>query len=103
MNPRDMLFNKTVKKELEFGVNYFKYKINKKGIRCSEALKLVGLPESFLDKKISDLTLTEQKKVSLAAVLRWTNYRIRYNWKRKLKKINLTFKRKIRKNYNTFN
>lgn len=69
MNPRDMLFNKTVKKELEFGVNYFKYKINKKGIRCSEALKLVGLPESFLDKRISDLTLTEQKKVSLASVL----------------------------------
>lgn len=69
MNPSDMLFNKTVKKELEFGVNYFKYKLNKKEIRSKDALKLVGLKEEYLNKKIEELTLTEQKKVALASVL----------------------------------
>lgn len=69
MNPDDMLFNKTIKKELEFGVKYFKYKLNKKEIRVLEALKLVGLPKEYLNKKISDLTLTEKKKVSFASIL----------------------------------
>ena len=69
MNPSDMLFNKTVKQELEFGVNYFKYKLNKKGIRLTESLELVGLKEEYLGKKIKNLTLTEQKKIALAAVL----------------------------------
>ncbi len=69
MNPKDILFNKTVKSELFFGMKYFKYKLNKKSIRCSEALKLVGLPESYLDKKINELTLTEQKKISMSSVL----------------------------------
>jgi len=69
MNPNEMLFNKTVKKELEFGLNYFKYKLNKKEIRSKDALKLVGLKEEYLNKKIEDLTLTEQKKVALASIL----------------------------------
>lgn len=69
MNPDDMLFNKTVKEELEFGLTYFKYKLNKKDIRCTDALKLVGLTEDYLDKKITSLSLKEKKKVSLASVL----------------------------------
>ena len=69
MNPSEMLFNKTVRKELEFGLTYFKYKLNKKSVRCIDALKLVGLGEEYLNKKISDLTLTEQKKVSIASIL----------------------------------
>ena len=69
MDPNKMLFNKTVKKELEFGINYFKYKINKKAIRCTEALTLVGLNSEYLNKKITDLTLTEKKKIALASVL----------------------------------
>lgn len=69
MNPSDILINKTVKSELIFGMKYFKYKLNKKSIRCTEALKLVGLPESYLDKKISELNLSEQKKISLASIL----------------------------------
>lgn len=68
-DPNEMLFNKTVKNELIFGMRYFKYKLNKKEIRVVDALKLVGLPEEYLNKKISDLTLTEQKKISLASVL----------------------------------
>lgn len=69
MNPSDILFNKTVKKELVFGMKYFKYKLNKKSIRCTESLKLVGLSESYLEKRISELSLTEQKKISLSSVL----------------------------------
>lgn len=69
MDPSEMLFNKTVKKELEFGINYFKYKLNKKEVRAKDALKLVWLSEDYLNKKIEELNLTEQKKVALASVL----------------------------------
>ena len=34
-NPNEFLFNKIVKSELEFGLKYFKYKINKKNIIIS--------------------------------------------------------------------
>ena len=64
-----MLFNKTVKDELSFGVKYFKYKINKQEIRVKEALKLVNLDEEYLNKNVNDLTFEEKKKVSLASVL----------------------------------
>ncbi len=69
MNPDDMLFNKTVKQELLFGLTYFKYKLSKKDIRCNEALKLVGLTDDYLERKISTLSLTEKKKVAFASVL----------------------------------
>lgn len=65
----DMLFNKYVKEELNFGLKYFKYKLNKKEIRVKEALKLVNLSEGYLDKEIKDLTYIEKKKVSLASSL----------------------------------
>ena len=69
MNPSDILFNKDVKSELEFGLKYFKYKLNKKEIRCVDSLKLVDLPSDYLNKKIKDLSLTEKKKISLASIL----------------------------------
>lgn len=65
----DMLFNKYVKEELNFGLKYFKYKLNKKEIRVKEALKLVNLSEDYLDKEIKDLTYIEKKKVCLASSL----------------------------------
>ena len=68
-NPNDMLFNKTVRGELSFGLTYFKYKLNKTVIRCREALKLVGLTEDYLDRKINSLSLTEKKKIALASIL----------------------------------
>lgn len=68
-NPKDMLFNKTVKQELEFGLKYFKYKNDKKALRTIETLKLVGLDDKYLDMEINNLTLSEQKKICLAAVL----------------------------------
>lgn len=68
-NPNEFLFNKIVKSELEFGLKYFKYKLNKKNIRISEALKLVGLNEEYLKRSIDSLNISEKKKVSLASIL----------------------------------
>lgn len=68
-NPNEFLFNKIVKSELEFGLKYFKYKLNKKNIRISEALKLVGLNEEYLKRRTDSLNISEKKKVSLASIL----------------------------------
>lgn len=68
-NPNEFLFNKIVKSELEFGLKYFKYKLNKKNIRISEALKLLGLNEEYLKRRIDSLNISEKKKVSLASIL----------------------------------
>ncbi len=68
-NPNDMLFNKYVKDELSFGLKYFKYKVNKQSIRVVDALKLVGLSEDYLKRRISDLTISEKKKVAIASSL----------------------------------
>lgn len=68
-NPNEFLFNKIVKLELEFGLKYFKYKLNKKNIIISEALKLVGLNEEYLKRRIDSLNISEKKKVSLASIL----------------------------------
>lgn len=68
-NPYDMFFNKTVKKELEFGMKYFKYKMNKVNIRTSDALTLVGLNDDYLNLEPHMLTLTDAKKVALACAL----------------------------------
>lgn len=68
-NPYDMFFNKTVKKEIEFGMRHFRYKMKKIKFRPADALKMVGLKEEYLTKKISDLSLREARKVSLAATI----------------------------------
>lgn len=68
-NPYDMFFNKSVKKEIEFGVQYFKYKLEKINLRAIDALKMVGLDESYFDRNPLELNLTEAKKVSLASIL----------------------------------
>lgn len=68
-NPYDMFFNKTVKKELEFGMQYFKYKMNKVNIRTSDALLLVGLNDDYLNLDPQMLTLVDAKKVALACAL----------------------------------
>jgi len=68
-NPYDMFFNKTVRNEIEFGMRYFKYKLKEKNYRAKDALKLVGLDESFLNMNPHDLNLTDAKKVALACTL----------------------------------
>ena len=68
-NPYDMFFNKTVREEIEFGMKYFKYKTDKINLRTIDALKLVGLDESYLNLDPQILTLVDAKKVALACSL----------------------------------
>ncbi len=68
-NPYDMFFNKTVKEEIEFGMQYFNYKLEKIKLRAIDALKMVGLNESYFNKNPLELCLTEARKVSLASIL----------------------------------
>ena len=68
-NPYDMFFNKTVEEEIKFGIKYFKYRTKKMGMRVQEALKLVGLDESYLNINPQILNLVDAKKVALACVL----------------------------------
>jgi energy-coupling factor transport system ATP-binding protein len=68
-NPYDMFFNNTVKKELSFGMKYFKYKKKHIKERISNALKLVELDERILNVDPFRLDLIDAKKVALACIL----------------------------------
>lgn len=68
-NPNEFLFNKRVIDELNFGIKYFKYKLNKQSIRIQEALTLVGLTEDYLYKEVNSLLLNEKKRLSIASSL----------------------------------
>ena len=68
-NPYDMFICKTVKKELEFGMKHFKYKLSKIETRTKDALKMVGLDESYLDKDPLKLNFSDAKKLGLAITL----------------------------------
>ena len=73
-NPLNFEFNKYVKEELSFGLKYFKYKLKKEQIRSLEALKLVGLNETDLNKKIEDLSIRERKLLSIILITKDTNF-----------------------------
>ncbi len=68
-NPYDMFICKNVKKELEFGMKYFKYKLDKIKLRPSDALKLVGLNDDYMDKDPLKLDLSSAKKLALACTI----------------------------------
>ena len=68
-NPYDMFFNKSVRKEIEFGMKYFKYRLESIDLRAKDALKLVDLDESYLELDPLKLNLIDAKKVALACAL----------------------------------
>lgn len=68
-NPEDYLIQETVKQEIEYGMKHFKYKLNKLTEHQIDALKIVGLDETYNDCNPLELSLTEQKKVMLASTL----------------------------------
>ena len=67
--PEDQIFNATVKKEIEFGMRYFNYKVKDIDKRASDALKMVGLDDSYLSKNPYKLSRGEMRKVAIASVL----------------------------------
>jgi len=68
-NPEDQFFQKTVKKEIEFGMKYFGYKIEKINQRVEDALKMVGLDISYMSRNPFELSGGEKRKVAIASVL----------------------------------
>lgn len=69
VNPNEYFFNNKVRDELNFGIKYFKYKLDKQSIRVNEAITLVGLKLDILDRHINELNLNELKKVMIASSL----------------------------------
>jgi energy-coupling factor transport system ATP-binding protein len=67
--PEEQFFQPTVKKELEFGMKYFDYKVSEIDKRINQALKMVGLDESYLERNPFDLSSGEKRKVALASIL----------------------------------
>lgn len=67
--PEDQIFNDTVKQELEMGLKFYNYKLDKIEKRTLDALKMVGLDESYLDKNPMNLSNGEKRKIAIASIL----------------------------------
>jgi len=67
--PEEQFFNLTVKKEIEFGLLSFNYRTKEKDKRVSDALKMVGLDDSYLERDPFKLSNGEQRKVAIASIL----------------------------------
>ena len=68
-NPEEQFFQRTVKKEIEFGMKYFGYKKDKIDERVKSALKMVGLNDSYLLRNPFELSGGEKRKIAIASVL----------------------------------
>jgi len=67
--PEEQFFCKTVKKEIEFGMKYFKKNTKDNDKHISDALKMVGLDETYLDRNPFGLSSGEMRKVAIASIL----------------------------------
>lgn len=68
-NPQEQFFLPTVKKEIAFALKQFSYKLNKIDKQISDALKMVGLDDSYLERNPLELSNGEMRKVAIASVL----------------------------------
>ncbi len=67
--PEEQFFQTTVRQEIEFSMKYFNYKIDKIDERVNQALQMVGLDSSFLDRNPFELSSGEKRKVAIASIL----------------------------------
>ena len=67
--PKNYFLNSTIKKEIEFALVSFNYKLKDTNKRIINSLKMSGLDESYLNRNPLELSTGEQKKVSLAMAL----------------------------------
>lgn len=67
--PEDQIFNTTVKEELEYSLKIFNYKTKKLDKQVNDALIMVGLDESYLEKNPFKLSNSEKRKIALASIL----------------------------------
>ena len=68
-NPFDHFFCNTVREEIAFGLKQFRFKLDKMNIQVSESLKMVGLNDNFLDRKLNTLSSGEACMVAIASSL----------------------------------
>lgn len=67
--PEEQIFNLTVREEIGFGLENFKHRLDNKEKHIEDALKMVGLDNSYLDKNPFTLSNGEMRKVAIASVL----------------------------------
>ena len=65
-SPEEQFFEVNVKKEIEYALKNFKMSKNK----ASNALKLVGLDESYLNKSLNSLSNGEKRLVVHAVLIK---------------------------------
>ena len=67
--PEEQFFNMTVKEEISFGMKYFDYKTKDIDKRVSNALKMVGLDDNYLERNPFTLSNGEKRKVAIASII----------------------------------
>lgn len=67
--PEEQFFNMTVKEEISFGMKYFNYRTSEIEKRTSDALKMVGLNDEYLERNPFTLSNGEKRKVAIASIL----------------------------------
>lgn len=67
--PEEQFFCSTVKKEIEFGMKYFNKSVANIEKHISDALKMVELNDSYLDRDPFSLSSGEMRKVAIASIL----------------------------------
>lgn len=68
-NVENSFFTTSVRKELEFGLKKYEYKLNDIDKRIEDSLKIVGLPVSYLNNNPFTLSSGEKEKLSIAIAL----------------------------------
>jgi len=67
--PEEQFFCSTVQKEIEFGMKYFKKSVPNIQKHISDALKMVELDDSYLERDPFSLSSGEMRKVAIASIL----------------------------------
>ncbi len=67
--PEYQLFEETVEKDVAFGLKNYGYKEEEAILKAHEALKLVGLDESFYKRSPFELSGGEKRRVAIAGII----------------------------------
>lgn len=67
--PEEQFFNPTVREEISFALKYFKYRSDRVHKQVSEALKIAGLDDNYLEQNVLGLSGGEKRKVAIASVM----------------------------------
>jgi len=68
-SPEEQFFSSTVEKEITFGLNFNNKDINEIKKKVQDALTMVGLDESYLNRNPFSLSCGEKRKVAIASIL----------------------------------